>query len=253
MKRLQDNPFQLYIYHIYGGIRTFKYDLKGMEYRTGDSELLRVDTSQSYELGKTHEIRLSPFLREVSEEEYLENLNNINLDDCLKTQSWGNNLSDSSILLSKLDVDETIDVMKYTKGMFEGVLNMRYAKGERITMDDIDELELVTHIMYDKPNIYGRMSLIIDKITFKDPSIRNPNIERAVDDGVYYDNSDIDDIYEIPAELTNYYFGEPSSFDLLSKRYLIDPVIFFNAELYKEFEKRNFKNIVRIKKAEGAW
>ena len=253
MKRLKDNPFQLYLYHIYGGIRTFKYDLKGMEYRSEDSELLRVDTSQSYELGKIYEMRLSPFLREISEEEYLENSNNISLDDCLKTQSWGENLSDSSLLLSKLEGDETIDCMKYTKDMFEGILNMRYIKdsGERITMDDIEELELITHLTYDKPNIYGRMSLIIDKIIFKDPSIKNPNILRAVDDGVYYDDTLVDDIYEIPTELTAHYFGEPSSFDLLSKKYLIDPIIFFNAELYKEFERRNFKNSVRIKK--GSW
>ena len=68
---------------------------------------------------------------------------------------------------------------------------MRYIKGsgERLTMDDIDDLELITHIVYDKPSTYGRVSLIIDKITFKDPSIKNPNIERAADDGVYYDNS----------------------------------------------------------------
>ena len=92
MKRLKDNPFQLYIYHIYGGIRTFKYDLKDMEYKSEDSEFILVNNSQTYELEEINEIRLTPFLREISEEDYLENSNNISLDDCLKTQPWGRNV-----------------------------------------------------------------------------------------------------------------------------------------------------------------
>ena len=38
---------------------------------------------------------------------------------------------------------------------------------------------------------------------------------------------EIDDIYEVPTELILYYFGENSSFELLSKKYLIDPYCVF--------------------------
>jgi hypothetical protein len=99
------NPFRFYRYEVPNAYVRFGFSDKDVELRTDREEAGWDDITEIVmlkDLPEVNQMRMGPFLGEISEQYYLENSSVIDLQDCIATQEWAINPSDDTKLLSIL-------------------------------------------------------------------------------------------------------------------------------------------------------
>lgn len=246
--KINENPYGIYRHYSSGGSRLIvinyeipeEYLMIKDEFGEYNIETGYVRMMRSIMLDPLKE-RIKPFLEDISEEEVIENLGRYNLDDCLKTQDWGDNPSDEILLLKELGESHQIDVYKFSEELFLSFIRMNYfGKNILVEMDDIESVDLRVTYNYGKVSNFGEV--VIEDIKFKNPDdVTRLNALKLMNGDDPHGSEDI--AYFISEELLLHYTGSKLVIQSLAGDYMLEPVMFFDYNLYKIFEDNDKFNI----------
>jgi hypothetical protein len=238
-KLIVKNPFRFYRYEVPNAYVRFAFSDRDVELRTDKNEAGwdEITSIRKFEnLPEFCKIRLKPFMGVVTEQEYLENPNLIDIQDCLATQEWSINPSDSVRLLNILDddgidynlphkIDEQTFITVFISEKYYSILD------KPLTIDDVESFSIKFLFCHDYAT--DDLEFIVENIVFKNPE----EIQRVVkDDDPYHFTLYIDET------IFACYFGISSPgrmmSDLLSQEYLLTPAMVLDYELYGKVKNK---------------
>jgi hypothetical protein len=225
------NPFKMYRYEVVGAYRDFIFSEAQVPLRPsldedGYDDVTDYDTFNSFSDEIKH--RFLPFLRKITEEEYIANNHKYVFEDMKTTQSWAG--SPSSNLLSKITNGPLVE--KISENIFiEKVINYKHKRkdGKLLTIDDVESLELSFEYFYNRKN--DSVFVMVSNIKF---NCDVEPVEKEYDTGFY-----------VPDNLIEFYFGINRMNskghivnDLLQKEFLFTPAMIFESSLYLKIKDK---------------
>jgi hypothetical protein len=237
MKRYQnklaiDNPFRLY------------------KDKNGEVEILDIDENPTsnftpipnymkriVQLPRENRIRITPYLTEVSEDFFLENIDILDFQDIQKTQPWADNPSPSVKLALELNLRDE-NVLRVNEEIFVStLLNYVYFRNnetkEPVKIEDIDYIHLKITYFYD--TFFNFVNIDISHVKFYDPNIIEIKKTKVDDD--YYSPKNIS--LSLSDGVADYFFGNsPSTGNIFSAEYLLTPAMIFDANLYNKIKDK---------------
>jgi len=244
---LEKNYFKLYQYYIPGGIVDYFF-LREMplyinnEYRDLDEGYIEIiPSNEERQLTGEIKIRNLPFLGDITEQDYLENSNIILFDDCLKTQEWAKNPSDSTLLLHSME--SPVDIWRMNDYHFNQFLIANY-ENERdfdkiVNIKDIQKIHFTFTFCYSTRNkSYDDINLKVD-IEFNDFGIVKRKMFREIDDGVGYEELEEQDcIIYLNNSFIQHYFNTRKITEVLVKEYLPGIEMIMDSNLYNQLKDK---------------
>jgi hypothetical protein len=232
------NPFKMYRYEVIGAYRDFIFTeaqvpLRASMDEDGYDDVTDHDKFSDFSDEIKH--RFLPFIRKITEEEYIENHSKYLFEDIRITQGWAT--SPSSNLINSLS--NVLSLNKISENIFiRDTIDKYYIKkdGTEFSVADIDSLEILFEYFYHRKN--DCIFVQIKNVKF--------NCEFDTKDNSY------DMGFYVPSELISFYFGIDRTYfkgdivnQLLQKEFLFTPAMLFDSNLY--FKIKNKINEVEYK------
>jgi len=225
------NTFKQYLYEVPNSYHKFVYSqypltIRADRYDEGYDDITRIRPLSS--LSEKAQLRLLPFCSSISEETFIENLNDINYQDCFLTQSWGRDPSNRIQLLQRLNEKE--DTEKITEKYFtNNFLHWFFTRHkDRLTIDDVVSFGI--KIIYNYSRYENDIELVVENIKFK-PEL---DAQEILKDDVKYQLISV-------KETAEYYFDVSSSTPVeyfLDMPILISPAMIFDYLLLEKIKDK---------------
>lgn len=215
------NAFRLYRYEGIGIYTALVFSTESEEVRQSRDEDGWDEVTDLEQLLPKHRLRCLPFIREITEDTFLESNERIDLEDCIATgQTWLQDRSDIVRLFRKLNGHSPQpDIGKVGHGKFREMIGST-GLNELVSFDvrftyhydrsfNHVEMELINIVSKNKDALRGFHSIYVDK------------------------------------RIPSYYFGVDSNYsgrsfvsDLMRKEYLLSPAMVMDRRLYLDVKDK---------------
>jgi hypothetical protein len=193
---------------------------------TGYDEVTNIKKSENLSV-KSQE-RFLPFLKQITETDYIDNPDVYLLSDLIATQEWGSNLSANIQVFDYFINDKKANWKISEDGFLNDTFRKLYRKkdGSEIVNDDIESFGIETVYCYETN--FDKIHVNIKDVVFKEA---DHILEREGSAGGFY----------VPEKVYEYYFDIPHVKrelvrEMLTQPYLITPAMYLDGKYYREIK-----------------